>query len=480
MRARLRATALMSSSSVLTILTNVIKSKGIALMLGPSGIGLLALYQSLHNLLATLGGIFSGGGAVQVITELRKDQAHRALQRLFFQSLGVLALITAALVLLSALLGQQIAFWVFGDGTQRLGLLWLSLGALLIFTGVFFTSWLNGFRHIETIARVKVYAALCATVAALLIIYLAGPKGVFALVLLLPAATVLLSWPRVRATLNELKARATESTDHDPHALRRVASIGAVMFVNAGLFVLAVLWVRTRIGHQLDQGAIGLHQAAWSMSMVYIEIILAAFAVDYFPRMVARKDDPAALQTGYNQQLSLSLWIIAPALLVIHAIAPWLIQLLYSAEFVPSAELLKTQLLGDVFKVACWLMGYLFIATRRLRTSLLLQVIWVAAFTGFIHGLLPAWGLVASAWGFVVAYASMAVFSAFLLHRALRITTSAANLWLMGLTVALLLLFSAFDRLWPHLALWLQLSVAAAFSLQSARVLLRYWRTPDA
>jgi O-antigen/teichoic acid export membrane protein len=90
--------------------------------------------------------------------------------------------------------------------------------------------------------------------------------------------------------------------------------------------------------------------------------------------------------------------------LLLIGLAPWVITLLYSAEFAPAATLLQWQTVGNVFKLASWVLGLAFVAAARGKIFLLVQINFNVLFLLMLWPSLGAFGLVATGPSFMVAY----------------------------------------------------------------------------
>ena len=105
-----------------------------------------------------------------------------------------------------------------------------------------------------------------------------------------------------------------------------------------------------------------------------------------------------------NDQLEVAILLVAPMLLGVLALAPWLITLLYSSEFLPAYGVLRWQMLGDVLKVASWPLGYVILANNAGGLFLVTELMIQAVFIGSLYLLLPALGLEAAGVSFALQY----------------------------------------------------------------------------
>ena len=118
-----------------------------------------------------------------------------------------------------------------------------------------------------------------------------------------------------------------------------------------------------------------------------------------------------------NDQIQLGLAMGGPVLVLLIGLAPWVIELLYSGDFGPAAELLQWQTLGNVFKLACWPLGFAFVAAARSRVFLIAQLEWNVVFLGLLWLGLPVFGLEIAGTAFLAAYVLHFWFISFLARR---------------------------------------------------------------
>jgi PST family polysaccharide transporter len=105
-----------------------------------------------------------------------------------------------------------------------------------------------------------------------------------------------------------------------------------------------------------------------------------------------------------NHQAEVALLLAAPVLVGTVALAPTLVQLLYSAAFLPAAELLRWQILGDLLKIASWPLGFVLLAAGRGRAFMLTEAMGAAVLVGMTAVLLPRLGLLAPGIAYVTTY----------------------------------------------------------------------------
>ena len=399
-RAALKAMAITGGTQVVSVALSILRAKALAVLLGPAGIGLLSVFQTLQSVVQTGAGLGLGASGVREIAATRGDpEAVARVRRVLLWA----HLLQGGLTGLAVWLWREpLAVWLLGDATwaRDVGLVGVAVVTMLL--GNAQMAVLRGFRRIADLGRVTVISALTATAAILPLAWWLGTAGLIWVVLLQPLATALAAlWflrrlPRpAEAPLGPARAWA---------AWRSMAGLGLGFMLSALATAAVLLVVRGRIAGELGLDAAGQFAAAWSIAMTYVGFLLSAMAADYYPRLSETIADRPAAHRMMNAQLQLSLALGGPILLALIGLAPWAIRLLYSDAFAPAAAMLQWQTVGNVLKLAAWPLGFALVAAARGRWFLISQLSFNAAFLGLVWIGLPVLGLQAVGPAFLLGY----------------------------------------------------------------------------
>jgi len=170
-RRMLRSTSIIGGASVLNILIGLIRTKVLAILLGPSGVGLVSLYV---NLMSTASAVASMGigmvGTRQVAEAAGKDDAEAlaVVKRAMLWGTLFLSVMGALLVWL---MRDALALYVLGDVKYSGVVAWLSLGVALSVAAASQGAMLQGLRRIGDMARVSVYGSVLNTMLGLALLW---------------------------------------------------------------------------------------------------------------------------------------------------------------------------------------------------------------------------------------------------------------------------------------------------------------------
>lgn len=401
-RAILRSSSIIGVSSVLNIVSGLAKMKAAALLLGPSGVGLVGMYQNLMQTASTVSALgFGTMGTRQIAAaEGRGDAAgvDRARRALVWGTLG-LSLLGGLVFWLAS---GWIAAHVLGAPQRSGDLAWLSIGVALTVAAGSQAALLTGLRRIGDVARVQVSSGLLGAILGVLAIWRWGAAGLLAMVLVAPAVTFLAGhWfvarlERPRGPATPLPKLAAE--------WRAMAALGVAFMLSGLVNTLGQLAVRTLVQRDLGADALGQFQASWAIGMTYLGFVLGAMATDYYPRLAAAIHDPEAATRIVNEQTEVALLLCAPVVLGMMALAPWVIHLLYSARFAPAAEILRWQLLGDILKVMSWPLGFVLLAAGAGKTFVVTESAAMGIFAAAAALLLPMLDVCGAGIAFLAMY----------------------------------------------------------------------------
>lgn len=398
----LRSSSIIGGASVVNILLGLLRMKVAAVLLGPAGIGLIGLLQSLMATASLVSALGIGTVGTRQIAEAsgRGDTATvTAARRALFW--GTLALATTGAAAFW-LLRDVLATWVLAGGDYASAVGWLSVGVALTVASGSQGALLNGLRRVGDIARVSILSALLSTALGVGALWLWGERGMLAFVLSAPLASFLLGhWyvsrlPKVSGPPTSLPQLIGQ--------WKTLARLGATFMVAGLVVTVGQLAVRTMVQRELGVEALGHFQAAWMISMLYIGFVLQAMGTDYYPRLTAVIHDYAATNRMVNEQTEVALLLAGPVLLAMLGLAPWIIELLYSSQFADAASVLRWQVLGDVLRVASWPLGFILLASGDGRAYMLTESLAVAVFAGLTWVGLPLLGIEATGIAFVGIY----------------------------------------------------------------------------
>lgn len=399
----LKSSSIIGGASVINIVIGLVRTKILAALLGPAGLGLVSLYSGLMSTataVATMGIATTGTRQIAEAFSQEDERALAVVRNAMFWITLLLAC-TGALVVWS--LREVLAAHVLGGAVHADIVGWLALGVALTVAGVSQGALIQGMRRIGDMARLSVYGSILNSLLGVALLRQWGQAGLVAYVLIGPMVSLLLGhWYVSRLPKVGTKNISIQEMAHQWQTLLRMG----IPFMGAGLVgELVRLWIRVEVGNTLGTESLGHFQAAWTISMQYVGFVLAAMIADYYPRLTGVINDHEAATLLVNEQTEIALLLSAPVFIAMIGITPWVIHLLYSAVFMQAVDVLRWQILGDVLKVASWPVGFVILAAGAGKTYFWVETLVLLLMGGLVAGLLPIIGLQITGIAFLVSYA---------------------------------------------------------------------------
>ena len=398
----LKSSSIIGGASVANVVIGVLRTKILAILLGPAGVGITSLYTGL---ITTASGFAQMGvgtvGTRQIAEACSRDDKRSLLvaRRAMFWGTLFLASSGALIVWLFRFL---IATWVLGNASQSGTVGWLALGVAFSVAGAAQGALIQGMRRIADIARLSVYGSIFSTILGVGLLWWWRGAGLVAYVVISPVVSFILG----HIYVSRLPKVEEDNVSIQELSMQWVTLLRlGLAFVCAGLSTsLIQLWIRIYIAKKLGAVALGQYQAAWIITMQYSSFVLAAMGADYYPRLTGLIHEHKAAVHLVNEQTEIAVLLSSPVFIAMMAIAPWVVHILYTRSFTPAVEILRWQILGDVLKVLSWSLGYLILAAGDAKTFFWSESGVTLITAGVIVGLVPVIGLRATGISYAVCY----------------------------------------------------------------------------
>jgi PST family polysaccharide transporter len=351
----LTSTTITGGATVINILISIIRTKFVAVLLGPAGIGLISLFQSLVSTATTFSGLGIATAASREIAQENGREVPNTLadtrQALFFATI----LLGVAGGLIIWLLREELAGRVVGNIAEANNVGWLALAVSFSVISASQMAIIQGMRQITELAKLNVISGLVSAVVGIVIIWQFGSQGLVAFIIIAPASNVLLGIYFVKRSSTLPKLDFSFSKVFLKFGV--MAKLGTALFIYVLLEQITFLLIRANIGNTLGTDELGYFQAGWTVAVMYLGVITGAMSSDFMPRIAEKTGDSDSINMLINQQTEIGLLIATPVIVLMIAYAPVVISLMYSKDFVESVDLMRLLLLSDILKLISWPIG---------------------------------------------------------------------------------------------------------------------------
>jgi antigen flippase len=409
----LTSSMLVGGASAITIVLGIVRTKALALMLGPAGIGMIGLYLSIADLTRSVASLGIGGSAVRQVAGAAASGDVERIGR----TLAALRVVSIVLALAGGLflfgLRDEVSRLTFGSTAHAQGVALLGLAVFCHLLAERYTAVIQGMRRVAELARMAVLNGLIGMLASIAIIYFLREDGVVLSLVALAVIALGTGWWYSRRTGVRPAAISRSQVVREAAPLLKLG----LAFMASGLLMAGAAYaVRAMVLRQAGMEAAGLYQAAWTLGGLYISFILNAMGVDFYPRLVGVANDERECNRLVNEQAEVSLTLAAPGVVATLVLAPLVVRWFYSPSFAQAAELLRWICLGMALRVVSWPMGFIIVAKAQQTWFFLTEVAWTAVNVGLAWLCLRRFGLVGVGTAFFLSY----VFHAFMIYAVVR------------------------------------------------------------
>lgn len=351
-----KSTALIGGSQVASTCLAIVRTKVLAVLLGPAGMGIAGMYQSATGLIGTVADLGLRNAGVRQIAEAvgagdeRRITSTARMLRLTSLVLGLLGM------LVTLLFCREIGYATFGNYSYTIGIALMSMTLLFDKISAGQMALLQGTRRLKDLASCQVLGVAFGTIASIALVYLLRERGIAPYLVAVSAFGILSSWwyahkVRVKPAKIAFREMVKES--------RGLLNMG-LAFMVSGLLAAGTNYVtRVLVSRQLGMDAVGLYTATWTLSTLYVGVILNAMGADFYPSLTAVASDNAAVNRLVNEQTEMGILIAIPGILATLTLTHWVLIVFYSEAFTPAAEVIRWQILGIALRVVSWPMGFI-------------------------------------------------------------------------------------------------------------------------
>jgi PST family polysaccharide transporter len=355
----LRSSSIVGGGEALNQVIGLVRTKLVAVLIGPAGMGLVGLYVSAAGFLGTIALLGINQSGVRAVAEAagegdvtRVSQVAKTLRRACWIT-GIFGW------LLTAAVAYPLSLWTFESSEHSTVIALLGCTVLLTALAGGETALINGVRRVGDLARIQVYSSVVTTIVAIGIYAWLREKGIVPVIILTGAIQAAVSYYFARKIgLVAVDQSWTETVKN----LRGLISLGLAFMYTGFLVNLVGLGTRTLVVREEGLEANGFYQAAWMISGMLATFILNAMGRDFFPRITAVHGDSTQISRLVNEQMEVGILLGLPGLVGTVSLGHWLTTVLYSSKFVPAAELLPFFCLGVFLRLVSWPMGFVLLA----------------------------------------------------------------------------------------------------------------------
>lgn len=400
-RSILRSSAITGGSQLLTLIIGVFRTKCTAVLLGPEGVGLIAIYQAITSIVSEIVGLGVNSSAVREIARCRADGDVEEVSRIARTLQRVCWLTGFAGLVIMAVNASWISSCCFGSA-QYSGQIAL-LGVVVLLTNIAMaqSAILQGCQKVVDLAKLNIVSASVGVLLVIPVYYVFNIRGVAVGLVCGALVQVLAAFLfSMRVSL----AKVTVSWAVVWNRSRTLVAFGIAMLVSGLVSAGSSYSIRQLVIAHGGFEAAGVHSAAFSLSGLFVQFILQAMGLDFYPRLTAVAGDHNRMRGMVNEQTEVGMLLAFPGLLLTLGFASIVIDVFYTAEFSGASSLLVWFVMGCFGKILSWPLGFSLLAGGHARIYASIESCFHCLHVGLVWVSLASIGLVGVAMSYVALY----------------------------------------------------------------------------
>lgn len=365
-----KGTAIFGGAQVFNVIINVIRGKLIAMILGPAGMGISALFTSAVTpiqQIATLGLPYS---TIRSISGEVDDEKRRGVV-FSFRRLMLLAAIIGSVV--SIIISPWLSNITFGNYDYTWSFVLLSLALFFYVMNQCYNAILQGYRKLKDLALCNMTGPTAGLIIGIPLYYLYGINGIVPAMILLAFVSCAVSYYGI----SKIDLKTPSRPWRDVWDIGKgLIGLGVTMMIASALGNLSNFSLNAVIRSCGTISDVGLFQAANSIVNQYVGMVIAAIATDYYPHLssIVKQKDKA--QELVNEEGEITLFVIAPIAALIVITAPLIIKIFLTSEFDSVLSIIRYMGLGVILKASVFPLGYLAIANGDKKFYFCMDGLW--------------------------------------------------------------------------------------------------------
>lgn len=445
-RTAFKATSLFGGVQVVAILIGVLKSKLVAVWLGTTGFGIMGLFNSSINLISSITNLGLQSSAVREIATvnaendiLKFSQLIKAISRWVWFTGLFGALIT---ICLSPWLSRLIF------NSDKFVISFVLLAIVVLLTGLYSNHYalLQGTRKLKSMALANVYGVLIGFLCSIPMFYFFREDGIAYALILSALSITLVSYLYAK----QVKTVEVNQTFKESLVIGLpTVKLGFMMALsNISVFFVQFV-VKTFITQYGSLTDAGLYEAGWAINAQYLGLVFTAMSKDYYPRLSQVSGDNVKMMSAVNEQGEIAILILAPMIIAMVVFLPFVINLLYSGDFIDIVPMTKWLLVGSILKAGSWAISFVFLAKGAGKVFLFNELgIKCITLPSYLLGYTFA-GLLGIGYAFVFCYFSYFIWVAFVAFRRYRIIYSSVFLRILLIICFFLFFYAVSEAFFP-------------------------------
>lgn len=355
----LKSTSLFGAVQIFNILISIIRSKVIALWIGPVGMGIIGLLMSALKVVGEFTRLGLDTTAVREIA-LTNNKGDSQESSLTIATIRKVVWFTGLLgIIVTIIFSPLLSYLAFDDYHYTIAFVLISTSLLFNQLASGQLAVLQGFRKLKLLAKANLFGNFLGLLVGLPLYYFFRLDAIVPVIIISSFVSLMVSW----FYSNKVKFKQVKISNSEAYSKARgMLGLGFMLSLQGSISLVVAYVFQLYLSRVGGVDEVGYYLAGFMIINSYVNMIFNAMRTDYFPKLSGVINSKENTNKTVNQQSVIGILLIGPMVIGFLSFLPIIIELLYSEAFLIIVGFMSWAILGMLFKTLSWSMGYVILA----------------------------------------------------------------------------------------------------------------------
>lgn len=355
--------------TIIRIASGFVANKVVAIYTGPSGVALIGAFTNFISIVLTFANGAINTGVIKYTAEYENDD--KKLKSLFSTSFQISLYCSAFVGVILIVFSSIFSDWIFNTSLYSNPIRVLGFTIILYALNSLLISILNGKKQIKIYTIVNTVGSIVGLLFTLILVYYFKLEGaLYAMVL---SQSIIFFVTLFMITQSDWFSWDYFKQNLDVDILKKLSHYSLMAIVSALTGPISQIIIRNMLISTHGMQAAGIWQGMMRISDGYLMLVMTALATYYLPKLASLHTD-TELRVEILQGYKLIIPVVFFSCLIIYVWRSYIIDLLYTPDFISMSNLFFYQLLGDFFKMCSWILAYLMLAKSMTKLFVITEI----------------------------------------------------------------------------------------------------------
>lgn len=360
-RSSFAATLLFSGVQIYQIIIRIVKSKFVALFVGPAGMGIQSLLHSTTDTISAATNLGLNTSSVKTISAANREGDTTLIAKTVTAQRRLIWITGLVGMLICAAFASQWSQTSFGNSDYTWSFVAISIIILLDQLNRGELALLQGMQQKKQLARANVIGQTLNAVITIPLYCFFGVKAIVAAFIIGSTISLIIS----RYYSRRLNVINVEMTWKDTFTYgKEMIKLGFFLSLQFLMSTIVIWVIRNYVSKVGGIEEVGLYSAGTAIVASYIGLVFSAISTDYFPRLAATKSNDE-MNLAVTTQAELTILLLAPLVVAFIVFIKPLIILLYSDKFLPIENMMCWAVGAVLVQAMGWAMSHTLLAKAK-------------------------------------------------------------------------------------------------------------------